>query len=202
MVYEMDDRPADLGQIVGWDIGGHAHGYPRGAVQKKIGQLGRQNGGLLQGAVVVGGEVHGILLNILEHLPGDLGEADLGVAHGRRRIAVYGPEVSLAVDERIAHGKGLGQAHNGIIYGHIPVGMVLAHDVAHHPGRFLVGLIMGHALLIHGIEYAPVYRLEPVSYIRQSPSHDHTHGIIDVGGLHLLSDAHLNFRQLPPQVSD
>jgi len=130
----MNDRPADLGQIVGRYIGGHAHGYPRGAVKEKVGQLGRQNRRLLQGAVVVGSEVHGILLNVLKHLPGDLGEADLGVAHGRRRIAVYGAEVALAVDERIAHGEGLGQAHNGIIYGHIPVGMVLAHDVAHHPG--------------------------------------------------------------------
>ena len=42
-----------------------------------------------------------------------LREARFGVPHGRGRIAVDGAEISLAVDERVAHVEILRQANEG-----------------------------------------------------------------------------------------
>ena len=183
------------------NVGCHSYCYAGGAVEEKVWKLCRQHCGLFERSVVIWHKIHCVLFNICKHLLRDFREANLGVTHGCSRIAIDGPEVPLAIDQRIAHGECLSQAHYGLVDCKIPVGVVLTHDISHHTGRLLVGLIMGHALLIHGIEYAPVNGLEAVSHIRQGPSNDHTHGVIDVRGFHLLSDVNLYFRQKPPQLS-
>ena len=63
----------DLAQVVGWDVGGHAHGDAAGAVDQQVGEPGGENGGLLQGLVEVGHEVHGVLIYVRHHLRGHLG---------------------------------------------------------------------------------------------------------------------------------
>ena len=56
-------------------------------------------------------------------------EARLGVAHGGRRVAVDGAEVALAVDERVAHGEGLREAHHRLVDGGVAVRVVLTEDL-------------------------------------------------------------------------
>ena len=65
-----------------------------------------------------------------EQQVGDLGQPRLGVAHGRGVIAVDVAEIALAVDQRIAHGEILRQAHHGVIDRRVAMRMVVAHDVA------------------------------------------------------------------------
>ena len=66
------------------------------------------------------------------------------------------------------------------------MGMVPAQHVADGGGALAEGLVLGQAVLIHGIEDAPVDGLQAVPHIRQRPAHDDRHGVIDVGVLHLL----------------
>ncbi len=68
--------------------------------------------------------------------------------------------------------------------------MVLTHNITHYPGRFLVGLITGHALFLHTEQDTTVYRLQAVAHIRQGPANDNAHGIIEIRVLHLILDVH------------
>src|SRR5699024_3483190 len=136
--------------------------------------------------VEVGIPVHGILLDLAKHFVGHLGHAGFGVAVGCRGVAVHGAEVAVTVDEGIAHGKVLGQAHQGVIDRGVAMGMVPTQNIAHGGGALAVGLVLGEAVFIHGVEDAPVDGLEAVADVGQRPADDDRHGIVDVGVLHLL----------------
>ena len=43
-------------------------------------------------------------------------------------------------------------------------------------------------LLVHRVQNAAMHGLQPVARIRQRPRHDHAHGVIEVGALHLVED--------------
>ncbi len=177
-----------LAQIVRRDIGRHADRDAAGAVGQEIGEARRQYCRLALGIVIVRLEVDRVLVEILEQRIGDLGEPHLGVAHGRRRIAVDRAEIALAVDQRQAHGKVLRHAHQRVVDRLVPVRMVFADDVADDARRFAIRLVPFVAVLVHRIEDAPVHGLEAVARVRQCPRHDHAHGVVKVGALHLLRD--------------
>ena len=44
------------------------------------------------------------------------------------------------------------------------------------------------AAFLHGVEDAPMHRLQAVAHVGQRARHDHAHGVIEVGALHLLFD--------------
>jgi len=136
---------------VGRDVGGHAHGDAVGAVHQQVGEAGGQHTGLLTGLVEVGIPVHGVLVDIPQHLLCHTGHAGLGVTVGRGGIAVNGAEVAVAVDERIAHGKILGQTNQRIVNGGVAVGMITAQHVADGRGALAVGLVAGQAVLVHSV---------------------------------------------------
>ena len=73
---------------MGRHVGGHAHGDTRRTVDEKVGDTGGKHYRLLGGIIVVGLEVHGIGIDVAEHLLADFLEADLGVSHGGRAVAV------------------------------------------------------------------------------------------------------------------
>ena len=145
-----------LPQVVGRDVGGHAHGDAAGAVDQQVREPGGQHGGLLQGFVEVGHEFHGVLVDVRHHLRGQLGEPGLGVSHGCRAVAVHGAEVAVAFHQQIPGVEGLGQAHHGVVHRHVAVGMVLAQHVAHDAGALAEGLVGLEAQLAHGVEDAAV----------------------------------------------
>jgi hypothetical protein len=106
--------------------------------------------------------------------------AGLGVAHGRRAVAVYAAKVALAVHQGMAHGKFLGHAHHGHIDRLVAMGVVLAHRLSDDAGRFLVGPVVAQAHVVHGVQNAPLYRFEPVLDPGQRPVGDCLDGVLKV----------------------
>ena len=129
----LDERDAgrdDFGQIVRRNVGRHAHRDARRAVDQEIRDARRQDRGLAFGLVVVRVEIDRFLVDIGQQLAGQSRHAHFGVAHRRRRIAVHGAEIALAVDQQIAHREFLRHAHDGVVHRRIAVRMVLADDIA------------------------------------------------------------------------
>ena len=183
-----DDPVHHLGQVVGRDVGGHADRDAGRAVHQQVRDLGGENQRLLERIVVVRPHVHRFLVQVHQHLVGHLRHADFGVAHGRRGVAVDGAEVPLAVHHRVAERKVLGHPDDGVVGGGIAVGMVLADHVADHAGRLLVRLVPVVPHVVHGIEAAPVHRLEAVPHVGERPADDDAHGVVHVGLLHFVFD--------------
>ena len=187
----VDQRDAgvdDLAEIVRRDVGRHADGDAAGAVDQEVREARRQHHRLALGIVVVLLEIDGVLVDVLEQRVRDLGEPHLGVAHRRRRIAVDRAEIALPVDQRQAHREVLRHAHQRVVDRLVAVRMVLADDVADDARRLAIRLVPLVAVLVHRVEDAPVHRLEAVAHVGQRPRHDHAHGVIEIGALHLLDD--------------
>ena len=129
-----DGRVDDLAQVVRRDVGRHADRDAGRAVDQQVRQPRGQDRRLGLLVVVVGLEVDRLLVDVGQQLLADLLHAALGVAVGRRRIAVDRAEVALPVDERVAHGEVLRQAHQGVVAGGVAVRVELAEHVADHAG--------------------------------------------------------------------
>ena len=86
-------------QVVRRDIGGHAHGDTRAAVDEQVGEGGRKH------LTVPAGrnrnwaaQVDGVLLEVLEHHFREAYHARFRITHGGGRIPVDGTEIAVAVD--------------------------------------------------------------------------------------------------------
>ncbi|SPU80182.1 Uncharacterised protein [Brucella suis] len=66
--------------------------------------------------------------------------------------------------------------------------VILTHDLTNHTGRLAVGAVIGEIHLVHGMENAPMHRLQAVAHIGQRAAHDHAHGIIKIRPLHFLDN--------------
>ena len=175
-------------QVMGRNIGGHAHGNTGGAVYQQIGHPGGHHIGNLFRAVVVVDEIHGFLVQIGQQFVGDLGHAHFGVTHGGSGVPVDGTEVTLAIHQHVAQGKRLRHPHDGVVHGGVTMGVVFTDYVTDHTGRLLVGLVPVVVQLVHGEQHPAVHRLEAVAHVRQCPSHDHAHGVIQVRLLEFVFD--------------
>ena len=182
---------AQLAQVVGRDVGGHAHGDARRTVEQQVGHLGGQHRGLLQGVVVVGPEVHGLLVDVGQELAGQARHAHFRVTHGGRGVAVDGAEVALPVHQRVAHGEILGQTHQGIVHGAVAVGVVLTDDVTDDARRFLVRTVVTVGQLVLGVHDAPVHGLEAVARVGDGAPDDDRKGILQIGFAEFLLNADL-----------
>ena len=89
---------------------------PEAPLTRQIGERRRQDVGLGECVVVVGGEVDGVLVDVRRQRQSAAGQSGLGVA-GRSRAVVQGAEVAVAVDQWQAHGEWLGEAHQGLVDG-------------------------------------------------------------------------------------
>ena len=117
---------------------------------------------------------------------GDRGQPGFRVAHRRGWVVVHGAEVAVTIEERMAAGEGLHQPHQGVVDRLVAMGVVLAEHIPHHPGAFAVGAIWGEPQLVHREQDAALHGFESIPHIRQGPTHDHAHGVFEVGALHLL----------------
>ena len=117
---------------------------------------------------------------------GDACHADFGITHGRGVVAVYRAEVALAVYQHIAHGEVLRHAHNGVVYGDVAVRVVFTNHIADNTRRFFIRPVPVVVQFVHGVQYAPVHRLEAVAHIGQGAPHNHAHGVIQIGAAHFL----------------
>jgi hypothetical protein len=184
------DSVADLVQVVRRDVGGHADRDAAGAVDKEVRQPGGEDGRLAQPTVVVVDEVDRLLLDVGQHLVGDGRHPRLGVAHGRRRVAVDRAEVPLPIHQRVAQAEVLRHAHQRVVDRQVTVRVVLGHRLAHHAGALAIGRRRAEAHLVHRVQDSPMDRLQAVAYVRQSAGDDDAHGVIDVRRAHLVLDRH------------
>ncbi|MGY3421105.1 hypothetical protein ACVWZW_001580 [Bradyrhizobium sp. F1.13.4] len=117
-----------------------------------------------------------------------LGQSGFGITIGRRRIAVDRAEIALAVDQRHAHGEVLRHPDHGVVDRLVAMRMIFTDDVTDHAGGLDVLLVRRVPLLVHRVQDAAMHRLETVAGVRQRPRHDHAHGVVEIGLLHLLED--------------
>ena len=92
-------------------------------------------------------------------------QTDFGVTHGGRWITVDRSEVTLSIHKGVTHGKILCQAHDGVIYGSITMGMVFTNHVTDDTRRLLIWLIPVIFQFTHGIQNAPVNRFQAISNV-------------------------------------
>ena len=182
---EQGDGVGQLVQVVRRDVRRHAHRDTGRAVEEQVGDARGEDPGLLVAPVVVRFEVHGVLVNVREHLFGDRRHAGFGVAHGGWRVAVNAAEVALPIDQGVAQGELLGHADEGVVDGLVAVRVVLAHDIADGGGRLAIAGAGAGAALVHAPEDAPLDGLEAVARIGEGARNDHAHGVIEVARAHL-----------------
>ena len=162
-------RLAHLARIVRRNVGGHADGDARRAVDQKVRKARRQHHRLALGAVVVRPKMDGVFLDLAEQLAGHGRKPALGVAHGRSRIAVERAEIAGTVDQLRPHREGLRQAYQGVVNRRVAVRVVAAHHVAHDLRALAVLGVGRQVLLPHRVQDAALDRLQAVTHVGQRP---------------------------------
>ena len=98
----------------------------------------------LLGTIKVVDKIDGFSLDVLQQaVGGERLQPGFGVSHRGRWIVIHGTKVAMAVDQRRAHRKALGHAHQGVVYGRVAMGMVFTEHFTHHTSAFAVGPIAG-----------------------------------------------------------
>ena len=161
---------------------------PRRTVDEQVRNPRRQDDRLVLAFVEVGNEIDRFLFDIREHFLGDFRKARFGVTHGRRRIAIDRAEISLAVNERIAHVEILREADERVVHRRIAVRMEFAEDFADDLRALAVRLRRGEAQLVHAEENAAMDGLQAVAHVGQRAPDDYAHGVIQVRLLHFRFD--------------
>ena len=192
IIHQADGGVDNLRQVMGRNVGGHAHGDAGGAVNQQIGETAGQHGGLHQRFIKVWHEIDGILVDLANQAQGDLGHARLGITHGRRAVAIDGAEVALPLHQHIAGVEILRQAHHGIVHRGIAVRMILTQHVAHDTRALAERLIGGHAQLVHGVQDTAMNGLEAVAHIGQRAVDNYGHGVGYEALFHLLFQIYRN----------
>ena len=188
LLHHRQQRVDGLAEIVRRDVGRHADGDAARAVDQEVREARRQDDRLLLLLVVVRLEIDRVLVEIFEQRQGGAIEPRLGVAGGRRRVAVDRAEIALPVDQRDPHREILRHPHERIVNGEIAVRMVLAHRVADGAGGLVVGAVRREIQLGHRIEDAAMHRLQAVADVGQGAADDHAHRVIEVAALHFVED--------------
>ena len=191
---DVDRRVVDVGhhgvdrlaQVVRRDVRRHADRDAGGAVDEQVREARRQDERLLARLVVVRHEVDGVRVDVAQHLRREARQARFGVAHCRRRVVVDRAEVALRVHQRVAHGEVLAQPHQRVVDRRVAVGVVVPHHAADDVRALAVRPVRLQAGLVHRVQHAPVHRLEAVAHVRERAADDHAHGVIEIGGAHLL----------------
>ena len=176
-------------EVMRGHVGGHTYGDTAGAVDDQQRDLGGQHRGFGDRIVEVERPVDGLLVDVGHHLVGDLLHAGLGVTHGGRRVTVHRTEVTLAVDQRVAHRPLLCQTHHRVVDRQVAVGVELTEHVADDTGGLTGGFVgVEVELRAHIVEDAAVHGFHAVAHVRQRTRHDDRHRVVDVRRFHLLFD--------------
>ena len=170
------------------DVGRHADRDAGRAVDQQIRDARGKDFRLEFAFVVIGAEIDGFFVDVFEQRGGDARKPGFGVPHGRGRIAIDGTEVSLAIDQRIAHGEILRHADQRIVDRGVAVRVEFAEDFADDLGALAGGAVGREAHFAHAEKNAAMDGLEAVANVGKGASHDHAHGVIEVRALHLVFD--------------
>ena len=183
-------RGDHFGQVMGRNVGRHAHGDTAGAIDQQVGVGRGQNLRLLPAFVVVGLEIDGVFVDVFEQARPKLGQPRLGIAISSGRVAVHGTEVALPVDQHGAHRERLRHAHHGVVDRAVAVGVVATHDLAHEVCGLAVGAVPLIAASLGSVENAAVDRFQAVADIGQGARDDDRHGVVQIGLAHLGNQRH------------
>ena len=183
---QLQERGADLAEVVRRDARRHADGDAGRAVHQQARDARGQDDRLGLRPVVVRPEVDGVLVDLHEQLVAQPREPAFGVAHRRGVVAVERSEVTRPVNQRVAHGEGLRDAHEGVVDRRVAVRMVAAHHVADDLRALPVLGVGRQVLLPHRVEDAALHRLEAVADVRQRARRDDRQRVVEVPGLRRL----------------
>ena len=185
------DAVDDLAQIVRRHVRGHADGDAGAAIDQQVREGGGEDRRLGQALVVIGDEIHRVLVHVLHEGAAQMGQARLGVTHGGGRIAFDRAEIALAVDQPLAHGPRLRHVHQRRVNDRFAVGMVVAPGVAEDLGALHVLAGRIEPQLVHRVEDAALRGLQAVAHIGQRARDDHRHRVIEERVLDLVGDVDL-----------
>ena len=115
-------------------------------------------------------------------------KAGLGVAVGRRGVAVDRPEVALAVDQRVPQGEFLCHADQRVVDGAVTVWVIVLEHLAHDASRLGEGTTGEEPLLIHREQDATMDGLEAVAHVGQRSGDDDRHRVVEEGPANLVLD--------------
>src|SRR5690606_34905560 len=76
----------------------------------------------------------------------------------------------------------------GVVHSAVTVRVVFTDHVPDHTGGFLVRLVPVVAQLAHGEQYATVHWFQAIARIRQRPTDDYAHCVVEVGLFQLVFD--------------
>ena len=183
---QVQTRVHHLVQVVRGNVGRHAHGDTGRAIDQQIGEFGRHDQRFFFASIVVGTEINGFFVQIVEQFVRDFGQTDLGVAHGGGVVTVNRTKVTLPIHQHVAQGKILRHANNGVIDRAVAVRVVFANDVTHDARRLLIWTIPVIVQLVHREQHAAVNRLQAVAGVGEGTTDDDAHGVIEVAAAHFL----------------
>ena len=183
VVEQLQQRRADFPDVMRRDVGRHADRDAGRAVDQQVGQPRREHDRFHLRAVVVGPEMHRVLVDLAQQLRARRGETALGVSHRGGAVAVKRPEVAVPVDQGIAQRERLRHAHERVVERDVAMRVVAAHHVADHLGR-LAGFGVGaEPLLPHRVENPPLHRFQAVAHIGQRTRGDHRQRVVQIPAL-------------------
>ena len=173
-------------QVMRWDIRRHTNSDTRRAIHQQVRDAGGKHFWDLFSTVVVRHPVNGFFINISQHLMADLLHPDFRVTHRRSRVTIHRTEVTLTIDQGVAHREVLSHPNNGVIHRRVTVRVVFTDHITNNTRRLFVRLIPVIAENVHSVQHAAVYRLKTIPDIRQSPPDNYAHRIIQVRLLQLV----------------
>lgn len=179
-----------LAEVVRGHVGGHADGDAGASIDEEVGEGGGKNRRFFAFFVVGGDKIDRAESHVHHERGAEVVEAGFGVTHGRWRVAIHRTEVSLALDERVAHRPVLGHVDEGGVDRLVAVGVVVAHGFADDLGAFHKRSRGLHAELVHGVEDSALGRLETVAGVGQGTGNNDGHRIVEEGFRHFLGDVH------------
>ena len=175
-------------QVMRRNVGRHADGNAARAIDQQVGKTRRKHRRLLPRAIIIVGEIDGILVEIVKQAVGHFGQSRFGIAHRGRIIGIHRAEIALAIDQRHPHRPILRHADQREVDRGVTVWMIIAHHVADDLGAFAIGPPGDHAAFLRREQDPAVHWLEAIAHIGQRAGNDHAHRVIKVTRLHFIDN--------------
>ena len=135
----------DFPKIMRRDIGGHADRNTGCTVYKEVRKTCRKDRRLIILIRKVRHEINCILVDSGKHLCCHFGHLCLGITHCGGTVSIFRTEISLLINQDIAHGPWLSHVYKRTVDGRISVRMILTHRLSYDGGTLLCLLIRCYA---------------------------------------------------------
>ena len=169
---QVQKRVAKLLGVVRRNVRRHPHRDTNRTIRQQVRKCGRQYHRLVTRPIIGRAKRNRVLVDALQQRLRHVRQPAFGVAHGRSVIAIDVAEVALTIDKRVAHGEPLRQPHQRVVNCLVAVRVEVAHHLADDLCALFVAGGRIEFKLAHGIENAPVHRLEAVAHVGQRAMHD------------------------------